>query len=88
MQLRFVTLCHVTFTLCCFTLCSNIADIDWPNFMNAYAFVVDCCTISDALLKFEDYIRFSGVWQTCAELMILLGAKGGGGGAAWDSYTV
>ncbi len=24
MQLRFVTLRHVTFTLCCFTLCSNI----------------------------------------------------------------
>ncbi len=23
-QLRFVTLCHVTFTICCFTLCSNI----------------------------------------------------------------
>ncbi len=23
-QLRFVKLCHVTFTLCCFTLCSNI----------------------------------------------------------------
>jgi hypothetical protein len=23
-QLRFVTLCHMMFTLCCFTLCSNI----------------------------------------------------------------
>ncbi len=26
-QLRFVALCHVTFTLCCFTLCSNIINL-------------------------------------------------------------
>jgi hypothetical protein len=30
MQLRFVTLPHVTFTLCCFTLCSNIPSLTSP----------------------------------------------------------
>ncbi len=28
---RFVTLCHVAFTLCCFTLCSNIVDTAHSN---------------------------------------------------------
>ncbi len=65
-QLYFVTLRHVTFTLCCFTLCSNIFFFTWTgenalirNFAiihrirNSFYNSQTCLTVSKATEKME-----------------------------------
>ncbi len=78
-KLRFVTLCHVTFPLCCFTLCSNIllntfisqVDCFWSQWLAKLPILVKCFP-SDTNYGSEKCVR------THLEMCMLEGAWGGG----------